>query len=102
MNNDKVKGLGAWLPSAKADAIPASDHFKLNDFQNGWYVDVNKLCKEQNLCIRNADGSYDLEMVAEFTPQRWFYVGLVVSGATLAGCLAYLGWSWRRNRRNKS
>lgn len=41
-------------------------------------------------CIRNEDGSYDIEMIIEFWPQRWFYVGLVISGTTLFLCLAYL------------
>ncbi|HVQ44193.1 MAG TPA: carbohydrate binding domain-containing protein [Candidatus Saccharimonadia bacterium] len=98
INNGKVKGLGSWLPWAKPDAVAAGDHFKLNDFENGWYVDVDKLCGQQKLCTQNADGSYDLEMVAEFTPQRWFYIGLIVSGGTLVACIGFLAWDWRRRR----
>ena len=72
------------------------------DGSNGWYIDVDKLCKEQQLCTLNADGTYDLELVAEFTPQRWFYVGLIISGTTLAGCLGYLGFvGWRKLRRRR-
>ncbi|QQR52502.1 hypothetical protein IPG36_08260 [bacterium] len=41
-------------------------------------------------------------MVAEFTPQRWFYVGLIISATTLAGCLGYLGFvGWRKLRRRR-
>jgi hypothetical protein len=98
VNNGKVQGINSWVPWAKPDAVPDEDHFKLNDFQNGWYVDVDKLCKQQNLCVKNADGSYNIQMVAEFTPQRWFYIGLIISGLTLAGCLGYLGWCWIRRR----
>ncbi len=98
MNNHKVKGLGSWWPWAKPDAVEAGNHLKLNDFENGWYVDVDKLCRQQHLCTQNANGSYDLEMVAEFTPQRWFYVGLVISGATLAGCFGYLAFKWRHRK----
>ena len=102
VNNAKNQGLNSWVPWAKPDVIPDSDHFKLNDFANGWYIDVDKLCKEQQLCTLNADGTYDLELVAEFTPQRWFYVGLIISGTTLAGCLGYLGFvGWRKLRRRR-
>lgn len=98
-NNGKVKGLNSWLPTAKPDAIPDSDHIKLNDFQNGWYIDVTKYCAEEKLCTQNADGSYDLEMITEFTPQRYFYVGLIISGGTLIAVLSYLGYSFYRGRK---
>jgi hypothetical protein len=35
------------------------------------------------------------------TPQRWLYVGLIISGVTLAGCLSYLGYDFVRSRRKK-
>jgi hypothetical protein len=102
MNNKKVQGFGSWLPGTTADAVPTEDHFKLDDFLNGWYVDVPALCKTQHLCHVNADGSYDLEMVAEFTPQRWFYFGGVISVVTLLACLGYLGYAWRRKPASKA
>ena len=110
LNNARVHGLGAWLPTARPDAVAEANHFKLDDFLNGWYVDPAALCSGQvggaagsssggglvSGCTKAADGSYNLELVAEFTPQRWFYVGGIISGATLLGCLGYLGWAWRR------
>ena len=102
-NNEKTKSkIMSLLPSTPADSIPSNDHFELDGLFNGWYIDVDKLCKEQQLCTLNADGTYDLELVAEFTPQRWFYVGLIISGTTLAGCLGYLGFvGWRKLRRRR-
>jgi len=79
-------------------------------------VDVDELCNEKthptpegaplsrgefSSCVRNADGSYNLEMVIEFTPQRWFYLGLLISSITLFSCLGYLGYDWRRRRKAK-
>jgi hypothetical protein len=93
ISNTKNNGINAWVPWAKPDSITEADHFKLNNFENGWYVDVDKLCKQQNLCIKNAVGSYDMEMVAEFTPQRWFYVGLIISGTTLLVVLGGFGYT---------
>ncbi len=100
LNNGKVQGINSWVPTAKPNAVAADQHFKLDDFLNGWYVDPAALCKQNAQgCKQNADGSYDLEMVAEFTPQRWFYVGGIVSATTLAVCLGYLGTLWYRKRR---
>jgi len=90
----------------------------VNGFLNAWFVDVDELCDgvgksadglhssaetmEPTSCVRNADGSYDIEMVIEFFPQRWFYLGLLISGTTLLGCLGYLGYDWRRRRRRRN
>jgi hypothetical protein len=72
-----------------------------NGVSNGWYIDTDAYCREQNLCTRNEDGSYDMHLVIEFWPQRWFYIGLVVSGTTLAACVGYLIWDVARRRRDK-
>ena len=38
------------------------------------------------------DGSYDLDLIIEFSPQRYFYIGLIISGITLLSCFGYLGY----------
>jgi hypothetical protein len=101
MNDSKLHGSGSWLPTAKPNIVLASNHYKLNDFANGWYVDVDQLCRQQNLCSHNVDGSYNLSMEVEYTTQRWFYVGLVMSAATLATCLAYLLYTNYLERKRK-
>lgn len=40
-----------------------------------------------------------MELVIEFWPQRLFYVGIGISGATLLGCLAYLGYDFMRRKK---
>ncbi len=86
-----------WLPFAKVDAVKDSDHLKLNDFQNGWYVDSDIYCKTKNLCQNNADGSYDMEMIAEFTPQRWLNGGLIIGIGSVLAFTTYVVYrpSWR-------
>jgi hypothetical protein len=57
---------------------------------------------ESTGCILNDDGSYDIEeMTIEFFPQRWFYLGLLISGTTLFGCLGYLGYAMLNKRKIK-
>jgi hypothetical protein len=90
MNNSKVRGVSNRLPKSEPDTAPSTDHYELDSFANGWYIDVNSICKEQHLCHRNADGSYDFSMKIEFAPQRWFNIGLIVSVSITAGCLLYV------------
>lgn len=70
--------------------IPLSyeSHRVANGFANAWMI--------ENL---DSNGS---DVIIEFVPQRWFYVGLLVSGATLIGCLGYLGVAFVRGRRKKA
>ncbi len=105
LDNGNVRGLVHSIsPFAHANAVPAADHIDLNDFENGWYVDPAQLCRDNAAgCTRNADGSYNIRLVAEFTPQRWFYVGSVISALTLIGCVGYLGiYYYRRRQANQT
>lgn len=103
LDNARVSGaLHSWLPGA-VDAVPASDHIDLNDFENGWYVDPAAVCKDMPAgCTKNPDGSYNLQLVAEFTPQRWFYVGSIISGLTFLACISYLGYIYWPKRTKSS
>jgi hypothetical protein len=78
---------------------------KINNRFTAWYINPSEICGlKGNLkegCTINPDGSYDIELIIEFTPQRWFYVGLIISGTTLLGCLIYLGYDVVRSRRFK-
>jgi hypothetical protein len=103
LNNSKTTGLiNEWTPMAKPDAVSESDHIKWDGFVNGWYVDPDELCKSGNPgCKRHQDGSYDLNMIIEFVPQRWFYTGSLVSATVLSGAAAYLIFDGIRRRRNR-
>lgn len=39
-----------------------------------------------------------LEITIEYEPQRLFYIGLAISIATLAACIAYLAYEWIKNK----
>lgn len=102
LSNEKVNGAaGSWLPLG-ADAVSDLDHFKVNNAVNAWFVDPADLCRGNSGCIQNGDGSYDLELVAEFVPQRWLHVGLIISAAAWLGVIGYLGYDavnrWRQKR----
>ena len=52
--------------------------------------------------MKNADGSYDIELVIEFFPQRLFDIGLIASGVTLFTCFGYLVFSLSRRKRSSA
>lgn len=102
-NNQKIQGpINSWIPFIRADEIPQSNHYKLDNYLNAWYLDTDAYCKDQLLCKINEDGSYDIEMVIEFLPQRWFYVGTIISFAALFGCVGYLiTYAYKRRYKKK-
>jgi hypothetical protein len=70
---------------------PVSDdrHFLINGFANSWWIDVSELQKQGEI-TKNADGTYDFSVYIEFEPQKYFYIGLLISSLTLVACLGYL------------
>jgi hypothetical protein len=89
------------LGFGKYEFVNSAAHYVANGYANGWFVDTDELCRAKHLCVQNPDGSYDIDMVIEFWPQRWFYLGLFISGTTLTGCIGYLLFDvWRGRRRS--
>lgn len=79
-----------------------SQHLTANGYANSWNIDVDKICGGNDKCSKNSDGTYNMELVVEFWPQRLFYLGLLISGVTLFGCLIYLIYRWVKNIRLKN
>jgi hypothetical protein len=77
--------------------IDQNKHLKVNSYANAWIIEPESICKESK-CILNQDQTYDFELVIEFWPQRLFYIGLAITITTLAACLAYLCYDWRRKK----
>jgi len=87
------------------NTIPEETHYKINNYGNAWWVDVDKICKNskdnksKNICIKNNDGSYDIELVIEHTFNRYVNILLFISGTTFITLIAYLIGTSRRVRR---
>ena len=92
------------LPIQHPHSVAGANHFAINGGLNAWYIDPSNLCRTDGPatgCTKNADGSYDLRLTAEFTPQRWFNAGLAVSAAAFSGCIGFLGYRWIRYRQGR-
>jgi hypothetical protein len=105
--NSKVtnSNLISWSPFTKIDSVSNDDHLKLNNFLNAWYVDTNLICNQESKCIKNSDGTYDIEMTIEFTPQRWFYLGSVITISSGIGIISLvislLIYTYKKRKENK-
>jgi len=44
----------------------------------------------------------DLDVILKFVPQYWYEVGLVISGITIAFCIFYIIYDYKRNKSTKS
>lgn len=62
-----------WLFN-EALMVPKNMHFLVNDNANSWIIDPQKLCSNSNFCLPEPNGTYTLEFVIEFWPQRFFYI----------------------------
>lgn len=76
-----------------------NSQYKLSNYSNGWYIDPKTFCTDNGKgCTKNADGTYDIKLVAQFTPQKWFKIALILSSATLIGGVGYVIYTslWKR------
>jgi hypothetical protein len=97
-NNNLPSGFfwETWFEKPLAE----DNHLTANGYANAWLIETAKLCGESpSACVKNSDGTYDLELVVEFWPQRLLYFGLFVSGFTLFACLSYLLGVFIKRRR---
>ena len=77
-------------------------HGKVYDYANGWTIDSEYIMENysEEYYTENPDGSINVEMVLYFKPQSYFYLGLLISGMTLLGCVGYLLYTKMLERRH--
>lgn len=68
-----------------------STHKIHGDFSNEWIIDpeVIKDKYSPEFYTTNPDGSINIEMTFYFLPQSYFYLGLIITGITFIGSIAY-------------
>ena len=67
-----------------------AQHFVVNSYANGWLLDFQEICMLGDLCVRNGDGSYDIDLVIEYWPQQLILIGFFISIFVLLASLGYL------------
>jgi hypothetical protein len=94
-NNQVTGPINSWLPGASGTVV--NTHLQTNNYNNTWLVDPAAICQAGQTiragCTKADDGSYTIELVAEFVPQRLFGIAASISWLTLIGSLGYVVWS---------
>ena len=76
----KNKGLISELNPVGDNFVPQNNHHKLDGYLNTWYVNVKDICSSNSSsCKLMPNGRYDIEMVAYFKPQIYYYFGVILS-----------------------
>lgn len=76
-----------WLEAFFQSSIPEDKHFLVNGYANAWYIDPSEL---------RTGAEFNITLY--YQPQSLFYLGWIISGLTLAGCIGFLIWDWRRKK----
>jgi len=71
-------------------------HFENEATFNSYYLNPKQICKKFR-CIKNKDGSYNINMTLYFAPQSYVYLGLIMSGGVLILVIGYLMYILGRN-----
>lgn len=80
--------------------IYENTHKMASIYKNKWTIDPKyvKQNVSKNNYMQNPDGSIDMTLILFFKPQSYTYLGQIVSGTTLVGCLLYLAYVWINER----
>ena len=95
-------GNFSWLGAimSKNYFLPDVFHIKNDANLNSFKVDPRFIKENYPGSYRqNPDGSINVDLTLYFKPQSWFYLGLIISGTTLIGCLGYLVWDFVKRRK---
>lgn len=92
IQNDNLPRGPIWETWFRKNALPIAEkeHLLANGYANSWMINPGEICRPSDQCRKNPDGSYDLELVVEFWPQRIFYLTIMLNSIALLGSILYL------------
>ena len=90
IQNDNLNDGLPWETWQSKPVVNEDNHSMVNGFANKWSIDIKKICSNNNACIMNKDGSYNISIILEYDTQKYYFIGLLVSGISLAISLLYV------------
>lgn len=78
-----------------------AEHLKVNEYFNSWLINSQQLCAQTMKCIKNPDGSYEIELVIEFDAQKITDISVGISLLAFLGCVIHLSNSFIKKYKNK-
>lgn len=93
IQNNNLKNGNAW-ETLFIKPLEEKEHLMANGFANSWIVDPGALCNpgsevSASKCIKNNDGTYEMEIIVEFSHQRLLIVGLTINATVIAFSIFY-------------
>jgi len=81
--------------------LPDKNHFESDARLNSFFLDPENICesrffdsaRDDMTCIKNADGTFDLNLTLYFKPQSYLYLGLVFLAMTFLIIISYFAKS---------
>lgn len=81
------KFFDTWL---EEPIVEENAHFPVNSYQNYWKVNIGRVC-ELGCCQYNGrEDNKKINLVVEYWPQKFFYIGAGISITTFVVCVAYI------------
>jgi hypothetical protein len=74
---------GSFYETFFMNSLNEVNHIKIDDFSNGWKIDPQLIVKEFPYSTRQSNSKFDIEVVAEYMPQRIYLFGLLICFSTL-------------------
>ncbi len=108
IQNDNLPD-GDLFETLGAPSIDENNHLMANGYANSWVLNPAEICqekgtdgkpagKENGFCIKNPDGTYDFELVIEFSPQKNLVILQVLALVIFLGCVALLAMGYQKNK----
>jgi hypothetical protein len=99
IQNDNLLTGRIWETWRKI-ALDERYHLRVNEYANSWWLDVEHLRQQYPGVIKDSSQGLEAEFILEFIPQRIFYLGSVISLATLLGIGGMLAYQFMGRRRS--
>jgi hypothetical protein len=82
---------GNLLETWRLTPLSEQNHLLVNEYANSWWLNTDELTRNFPQAVKTtSDGQIHMEFVLEFTPQRFFYYGLIISLLTLTVVALFL------------
>lgn len=90
-----------WELQNNGRPISAVRHIEANNYSNLFLVDINSLCLNSNICRKNMDGSYDLDLDLSMAIQNKYLYLFYLSIASLCAGFALVIYEKIRHKTSK-
>lgn len=88
---------GAPWETWNMEAVDELNHLKVNRFANSWILETDTICSLSGVC-RKTNNGYDIELIAEFYPQRIHIASVGLSIVSFFIYLGFVGYGYYKKR----